>query len=76
MRRAAHRAFFADFAGLATWPATRAGLRALAQPAVVVTRPGAPPHVEQAADALAGLLPAARREVGGDLVAAARAMSS
>jgi pimeloyl-ACP methyl ester carboxylesterase len=74
--RAAHRAFFADFAGLATWPVTRAELRALAQPAVVVSRPGAPSHVVQAADALAGLLPRARREAGGDLVAAARGASS
>src|SRR5260370_885159 len=31
--RAAHRAFYADFAGLASWPITRRGLRALAHPA-------------------------------------------
>ena len=74
--RAASRAFFADFAGLATWPVTRAELRALGQPTVVASRPGAPAHVEQAADALAGLLPHARRLAGAGLVAAARALSS
>jgi pimeloyl-ACP methyl ester carboxylesterase len=74
--RRAHRAFFADFAGLASWPATRAELRALTQPTVVVSAAGAASHVEQAADALAGLLPRVRREAGADIVAAARAASS
>ena len=37
-------------------------------PAVVLTGPWSPPHVVAAADALAGLLPAARRADDGDLV--------
>jgi pimeloyl-ACP methyl ester carboxylesterase len=72
--RAAHRAFFADYAGLASWPAGRRELRALDLPAVVLTGPASPPHVVAAADALAGLLPAARRAADGDLVAAARSL--
>lgn len=59
--RAAHRAVFADLAGLTSWPVTRGALRALALPAVVETSPGAPAHVTAAADAVAGLLPAAER---------------
>ena len=62
----AARAFFADYGGLASWPVTRGELRALTMPLAVVTTPGAPPHVRQAADALAGLAPAARRDDGGD----------
>jgi pimeloyl-ACP methyl ester carboxylesterase len=72
--RAAHAAFFADYAGLASWPVTRRELRALDLPAVVLTSPWSPPHVVAAADALAGLLPAATRADDGDLVAAARAL--
>jgi 3-oxoadipate enol-lactonase len=72
--RAAHRAFFADYAGLASWPASRRELRALDVPAVVVTGPLSPPQIVAAADALAGLLPAARRATDGDLVAATRAL--
>ena len=68
--RAAHLGFFADYAGLATWPVSRREIRALATPAVVLTGPSSPPHIVAAADALAGLLPAARRVVDGDLVAA------
>ena len=60
--RAAHRAFFADYAGLASWPVTRRELRALDVPAVVLTGPRSPPHVVAAADALAGA--AARRAAG------------
>jgi pimeloyl-ACP methyl ester carboxylesterase len=70
--REAHRAFFADYAGLASWPVTRRELRSMDLPAVVLTGPGTPAHVVAAADALAGLLPAARRADDGDLVAAAR----
>ncbi|HEX2105478.1 MAG TPA: alpha/beta fold hydrolase [Solirubrobacteraceae bacterium] len=73
--RAAHRAFFADFAGLATWSVTRRELRALDRPAVVLTGPASPPHVVAAADALARLLPAATRAADGDVVAAARAVA-
>jgi pimeloyl-ACP methyl ester carboxylesterase len=72
--RAAYRAFFADYAGLATWSATRRELRGFTQPAVVLTGPSSPPHVVAAADALAGLLPAARRATDGDLVAAVRGL--
>jgi pimeloyl-ACP methyl ester carboxylesterase len=70
--RAAHRAFFADYAGLASWPASRRALRALAAPAVVLTGPSSPPPLVAAADALAALLPDVRRATDGDLVAAAR----
>ena len=68
--RAAHLGFFADYAGLATWPVSRRELRALAAPAVVLTGPWSPPHVVAAADALAALLPAATRADDGDMVAA------
>ena len=43
-------------------------------PAVVLTGPGTPAHVVAAADALAALMPAARRADDGDLVAAARTL--
>jgi len=72
--RAAHRAFFADYAGLASWPVTRRELRALDVPAVVLTAPSSPPHIVAAADALAALLPLAARADDGDLVAAARTL--
>jgi pimeloyl-ACP methyl ester carboxylesterase len=72
--KAAHRAFFADYAGLASWPASRRELRALDVPAVVLTGPWSPPHIVAAAEALAGLLPAAQRATDGDLVAAARSL--
>jgi pimeloyl-ACP methyl ester carboxylesterase len=72
--RAAHRAFFADYAGLASWPASRRELRALDVPAVVLTGPWSPPHIVAAADALAELLPGATRADDGDLVAAARSL--
>jgi pimeloyl-ACP methyl ester carboxylesterase len=69
--QAAEAAFFADYAGLSSWPVTRRELRAITIPAVVLTRPGAAPHVAAAADALAGLLPAATRVSDGDPVDAA-----
>lgn len=56
--RAAHRAVFADLAGLASWPVTRGDLRSLDLPVAVETSPGAPPHVAAAVAALAALLPA------------------
>jgi pimeloyl-ACP methyl ester carboxylesterase len=68
---AAHRAFFADLAGLSSWPVTRRELRAMDLPAVVVTRPGVAAHVLAAADAVASLLPAARRATDGDAGGAA-----
>jgi pimeloyl-ACP methyl ester carboxylesterase len=72
--RAAHGAFFADYAGLASWPVTRRELRSMDLPAVVLTGPSSPSHVMAAADALAELMPAARRADDGDLVAAVRAL--
>ncbi len=72
--RAAHRAFFSDYAGLASWPVTRRELRSMDVPAVVLTGPSSPPHVVAAADALAGLMPVARRADDGDLVAATRTL--
>ena len=38
--RAAYHAFFADYAGLASWPVTRRELRSMDVPAVVLTGPG------------------------------------
>ena len=72
--RTAYQAFFADYAGLASWPVTRRELRALDLPSVVLTGPRSPAHVVAAADALAGLMPAARRADDGDLAAAARTL--
>jgi len=69
--QAAARAFFADYAGLSSWPVTRRELRAITIPTVVLTRPGAAPHVVAAGDALAGLLPGATRVRDGDPVSAA-----
>jgi pimeloyl-ACP methyl ester carboxylesterase len=72
--RADHTAFFADYGGLATWPVTHAELRALAMPLAVLTSPAAPGPVVEAADALAGLAPAARRGTGDDVGTAIRAL--
>jgi hypothetical protein len=71
--RASPAAFFADYAGLASWPVTRGDLRAMTVPAIVLTRPSSPPHVLAAADALAAFLPDARRTDDGDVLAAIRA---
>ncbi len=70
--RAAHRAFFADFGGLASWPVTRRELRAVTVPVAIVTASATAPHLTEAADALAALLPAARRRSDGDVTAAVR----
>jgi pimeloyl-ACP methyl ester carboxylesterase len=59
--RAAAGAFFADYGGLATWPVTRRELRELDAPLAVLTTATAPVHARQAADALASLVPGARR---------------
>lgn len=64
------QAFFADYAGLSSWPVTRRELRALALPVQVLTRPRAAAHVLAASDVLAALLPAGRRVLDGDPVAA------
>ncbi|MEA2302316.1 MAG: hypothetical protein QOE44_2851 [Solirubrobacteraceae bacterium] len=70
--RAAHRGFLADFGGLASWPITRAELRGLSVPIVVLTGPASPGHVVAAADALARLAPGARRREDGDLAGSVR----
>ena len=72
--RGAHRAFFADYAGLTSWPVTRGELRAIDAPVAVVTGQSSPPHIVAAADALAGLLPFSTRASDGDLSAAVRAL--
>lgn len=69
--QAAGPAFFADYAGLSSWPVTRGELRAITIATVVLTRPRAAAHVVAAADALAGLLPTATRVPEGDPVDAA-----
>jgi pimeloyl-ACP methyl ester carboxylesterase len=74
--RRAYRAFFADFAGLTSWSVTRRELRAIDPPVAVVTGPFTPPHILEAADVLAGLLPAATRAADGDLGAATRRLLS
>jgi len=70
--RAAHRGFFADYGGTASWSVTRAQLRAVAAPVVVVTAPDTPAHVVAAADAAARYLPRTVRDGGGDVVPAVR----
>jgi pimeloyl-ACP methyl ester carboxylesterase len=72
--RAAHGAFFADYAGLASWPITRRELRSMDLPVVVVTGPESAAYIVAAADAVAGLMPAARRADDGGLVTAARTL--
>lgn len=67
---AAHAAFFADVAGLASLPVTRAGLRGIGQELVVVTGPMSSPATLAAADALGALVPSARRAVDGDVAGA------
>lgn len=69
--RSDQRAFFADFAGLTSWPVTRRELRSIAAPLSLVTAPDSPPHALKAATALEGLLAGVRRRSDGDLVAAA-----
>lgn len=60
------RAFFADYAALASWPVTRRELRAIAVPVAVLEGEDPPPHVRAAVEALVGLLPAGRRLTGAD----------
>jgi pimeloyl-ACP methyl ester carboxylesterase len=72
--KASHQGFFADYAGLASWPVTRAQLRSLSIPLTVVTGPDTPWHVQRAAEAITGLAPTAQRREDGDLVAAAAAL--
>jgi pimeloyl-ACP methyl ester carboxylesterase len=72
--RADHAGFFADYGGLASWPITRAELRALTMPLAVLTSPAASGPIREAADALAGLAPAAGRQEAADPGAAIRAL--
>lgn len=66
--------FFADWAGLSTWPATRRELRGISVPLVVLDGERDAPALHAAADALAALAPNASREPGSDPVEALRAM--
>lgn len=68
---ASHAGFFADYAGQSSWSPSRRELRAIAVPVVVVTGESTAPHVVAAADAVAALVPGARRAGDGDAVAAA-----
>jgi len=72
--KASHRGFFADYAGLASWPVTRAQLRSLAIPITIVTSPSTPWRVARAAEAIAALVARPGRREDGDLSAAAAAL--
>ena len=73
-RASAHaRAFFADYAGLATLPLTRRELRGIAAPLIVLDSPTARPHQRAASDALAELSPRAVRD-GTGLAASLRTL--
>lgn len=72
--RAAHRAFFADFAGLTSWPVARSALRGVAVPVAILTPSETPPHLLESAAALAGLLPHASRPADETPLPALRAL--
>ena len=73
-RRRPSRGFFADYAGLASWPRHAAASCArLAVPSRGGHRPGLPPHAPRPPTQLAALLPDARRH-DGDLARRARAL--
>jgi pimeloyl-ACP methyl ester carboxylesterase len=69
------RGFFADYAGQASWSPARRELRGIEVPVAVVTSPASAPHVVEAADAAAALVPRALRLRDGDVVAAALALA-
>lgn len=71
----AHRAFFADYAGLASWAVTGGELRAVTAPVTLVTGAHTPAAIRAAADALARRCPAASRRDDGDLTAGAVALA-
>jgi pimeloyl-ACP methyl ester carboxylesterase len=71
---AAARGFFADYAGQSSWSPSRGELRAIALPVAVVTGPATAEHVVAAADAIARLVPGARRFDDGDVVAAVHSL--
>ena len=72
--QAAHHAFYADVAGLATLPVTRRELRAVTQPVTVLTGGGTSAATIAAADAIAELLPNVTRSHDGDLAGATAAL--
>lgn len=74
--RGSARAFFADLGGLATLSLTRADLRGIGAPVVVLTGPATMPSVRMAADRVTGLLPAGVRADDGDVAAALSALAA
>ena len=72
--KASQQGFFADYAGLASWPVTRAQLRSLTIPLTIVTSASTPWHVARAAEALASLVPNVQRRDDGDVSAATAAL--
>ena len=66
--------FFADYGGQATLPLARRDLRAIEVPVVVLDPPHAPAHVRAAGDAVASLIPGARRGGADDMLAAAASL--
>lgn len=70
------RAFFADLGGLATLSLSRAELRAIAAPIVVLTGPDSPAAVRMAADRVVALLPAGARADDGDVVGALSSLAA
>ena len=70
--RSDHVAFFADYAGLATWSVLRRDLGALDLPVAVLVSAGAPAHVRETARALAELVPTATLRAEDELVATLR----
>ncbi|HEV2753976.1 MAG TPA: alpha/beta fold hydrolase [Solirubrobacteraceae bacterium] len=70
------RAFFADLAGLASLSVSRAELRAITLPLVVLTGPATPPADRLAADRMSDLPPDVRRTDDGDLAGAIAALSA
>ena len=73
---AAARGFFADYAGQSSWSPSRRELRAIGVPVAVLTGPASAAHVVAAADAVAALVPGARRADDGDVVAAVLALDA
>lgn len=74
--KASHQGFFADYAGLASWPVTRGELRSISVPVTVVTSSVTPWHVVRAADAVVSLIPRAERRDDGDVIGAVGAFSA
>jgi pimeloyl-ACP methyl ester carboxylesterase len=66
--------FFADYGAQATLALSRRELRTIEAPVAILDGPAAPEHVRAAGDALAAVLPRARRGGAEDPVAAVRAL--